>query len=286
MGKVIAVCNQKGGVGKTTTTLSLGVGLAKKGNRVLLVDDDPQGDLTTSLGFYNQDELPVTISTLYEYVIHDREFDINSAILNHSEGVELIPANIELSSTEAQLVSTMSRESALKTIIQPVRDKYDYILIDCMPSLGMLAVNALTAADSVIIPVQAQYLSAKGMTQLLSTINKVKRYLNKDLEIEGVLVTLSDRRTNLSKQTSNMIRNSFGQYLHVFNTEIPVATKAAEASAHAVSVFEYDSKGTVAEAYSNLTEEVDANARTNGKRMGCDYEYSRQESVFDTGAER
>ncbi len=282
MGKTVAICNQKGGVGKTTTTISLGVALARQGKRVLLVDADPQADLTNSLGWYNSDDMTVTLSSMLEGVIHDKEPDVKEAILHHAEGVDIIPANIELSSVETQLVTTMSRERSLKHILEGVSNDYDYTLIDCMPSLGMITINALTAADSIIIPVQAQYLPAKGMTQLLQTVSKVKRYLNPNLDIEGVLITLKDGRTNLAKETSNMLRSNFGQMLNIFETEIPVATKAAETSAHAKSIFEYDPAGTVAAAYDKLGKEV----TDNGERMGLSAAVGTERPVFDAGTER
>lgn len=282
MGRTVAICNQKGGVGKTTTTISLGVALARQGKRVLLVDADPQADLTNSLGWYNSDDMAVTLSSMLEGLIHDKEPDVREAILHHAEGIDIIPANIELSSVETQLVTTMSRERSLKHILDSVNNDYDYTLIDCMPSLGMITINALTAADSLIIPVQAQYLPAKGMTQLLQTVSKVKKYLNPNLDIEGVLITLKDGRTNLAKETSNMLRNNFGQMLNVFETEIPIATKAAETSAHAKSIFEYDPAGTVAAAYDKLGKEV----INNGERMGLSATVSTERPVFNAGAER
>lgn len=282
MGKTVAICNQKGGVGKTTTTISLGVALARQGKRVLLVDADPQADLTNALGWYNSDDMTVTLSSMLEGLIYDKEPDARGSILHHAEGVDIIPANIELSSVETQLVTTMSRERSLKHILDSVNNDYDYTLIDCMPSLGMITINALTAADSLIIPVQAQYLPAKGMTQLLQTVSKVKRYLNPNLDIEGVLITLKDGRTNLAKETSNMLRSNFGQMLNVFETEIPVATKAAETSAHAKSIFEYDPAGTVATAYDKLGKEV----MDNGERMGLSAAVSTERPVLDAGTER
>ena len=259
MGKVISICNQKGGVGKTTTTVSLGVGLINQGYKVLLIDADPQGDLTTSLGWYNNDDMQHTLASLIGSVIQDKEYDINEAILHHAEGMDVIPSNIDLADMETQLVTTMNREATVKRIIDGIKYDYDYILIDCMPSLGMITVNALTASDTVIIPVQAQFLPAKGMTSLLTTINKVNKHLNPNLEIEGVLITLADRRTNLSKQTANMIRSNFGDHIKVFDVEIPVAVKAAETSAHGASILKYDAKGTVAQAYSELAKEVGSN---------------------------
>ena len=256
---VTAINPTPAGEGKTTTTVNLGVGLINQGYKVLLIDADPQGDLTTSLGWYNNDDMQHTLASLIGSVIQDKEYDISEAILHHAEGMDVIPSNIELADMETQLVTTMNREATVKRIIDGIKDEYDYILIDCMPSLGMITVNALTASDTVIIPVQAQFLPAKGMTSLLTTINKVNKHLNPNLEIEGVLITLADRRTNLSKQTANMIRCNFGEHIKVFDVEIPVAVKAAETSAHGASILKYDAKGTVAQAYSELAKEVGSN---------------------------
>ena len=168
--RVIALANQKGGTGKTTTTVNLGIGLARLGKKVLLIDADPQGDLTTCLGWQNQDSLPTTLATVMEKVIRDEPFTTDEGIMHHSEGVDLMPANIELSALEMSLVNAMSREFTLRTYVNEAKKHYDVVLIDCMPSLGMITINALAAADSVIIPVQAHYLPAKGMTQLMKTI--------------------------------------------------------------------------------------------------------------------
>ena len=204
--KTIAVCNQKGGVGKTTTTVNLGIGLAMQGKKVLLIDADPQGDLTTCLGWRDTDSLSVTLTEKLQTIISEQEQNPFDGILHHKEKVDLVPSNLSLSSLEMTLVTAMSRESVLKNYLSLVKDKYDYVLIDCMPSLGMITFNALTAADSVIIPVQAQYLPAqylpaKGMTQLLGTIAKVRKHTNADLKIDGILLTLVDGRTNLAKST-------------------------------------------------------------------------------------
>lgn len=210
-GRVIALANQKGGTGKTTTTVNLGIGLARLGKKVLLIDADPQGDLTTCLGWQNQDSLSTTLATVMEKVIRDEPFTTDEGILHHSEGVDLMPANIELSALEMSLVNAMSREFTLRTYVNEAKKHYDVVLIDCMPSLGMITINALAAADSVIIPVQAHYLPAKGMTQLMKTIGKVKRQINPALKVDGVLLTLVDGRTNLARSDAawfNMTINS------------------------------------------------------------------------------
>ena len=185
MCRVIAISNQKGGVGKTTTTVNLGIGLARQGKRVLLIDADPQGSLTASLGYVEPDEIGTTLATIMMAIINEKEFEITDGILHHKENVDLLPANIELSALEVTMGNVMSRELIMKEYIESVRTKYDYILIDCMPSLGLMTINALVAADSVLIPVQAAYLPVKGLQQLIHTIAMVKKRLNRKLICKG-----------------------------------------------------------------------------------------------------
>lgn len=256
MSKVIAIANQKGGTGKTTTTVNLGIGLAAQGKKVLLVDADAQGNLTDSLGYQEPDNLPVSLATILNKTMMEEPYEINDGILHNGEGVDLMPGNIELSAIEVSLVNTMSRETILRTYIDAVKNKYDYVLIDCMPSLGMMTINALAAADSVIIPVQAHYLPAKGMTQLLHTIARVRRQINPKLTIDGVLLTMVDNRTNFAKDISFILRRDYGDKLRVYQTEIPLSIRAAETSAEGKSIYVHDPHGIAAKAYQAFTKEV------------------------------
>lgn len=264
---VMAIVNQKGGTGKTTTCENLGIGLAREGKKVLLVDMDPQGSLTIALGWQRPDDLSKTVATLMSKVMHDQELVPGEAILRHEEGVDLLPSNIELSGMEVSLVNAMSRENILKQYLNTVKNDYDFILLDCMPSLGMLTVNALAAADQVLVPVQATYLSAKGLEQLLQTINKVKRQINPKLKIEGILLTMVDSRTNYAKDIASLIRETYGGKIKVFKTDIPRSVRAAEISSEGKSIFDHDPKGKVADAYKVLTKEVMQHAEKRLKRQ-------------------
>ena len=245
MCRVIAIANQKGGVGKTTTCVNLGVGLARAGKKVLLVEADAQGSMAVSLGIQEPDELDVTLVNIMEKVINDEDVEPGEGIIRHEEGIDFIPANIELAGLETSLVNVMSREQVLRLYLEGVKADYDYILIDCMPSLGMVTLNALSAADSVIIPVQAQYLPARGMTQLLQTISRVKKYINPDLKIDGVLLTLVDHRTNLAKSTIDALKENFTSHIRLYRTMIPIGIKAAETSSKGKSIYAYEPQSAV-----------------------------------------
>lgn len=258
--KVIAVVNQKGGTGKTTTCENLGVGLAAEGKKVLLLDVDPQASLTIALGNPQPDNLAVTLSDMMAKVLQDREVPPGEGILHHAEGVDLMPSNISLAAMDVSLVNTKNREKVLKLYLDTVKPMYDYILLDCGPSLGMLTINTLAVADTVLVPVQAQYLSAKGLELLLQTVNQVKRQINPKLKVEGILLTMVDSRTNSAKEVANAIREAYGAKIPVFQTSIPRSVRAAETSSVGVSIFRHAPRRKVAEAYQKLTKEVLDNA--------------------------
>ena len=254
--RIVALANQKGGVAKTTTTFDLGVGLSMEGYKVLVVDCDPQASLTVAMGISNPDKLTKTLSEAMMAEMNDEAVPKDYGICQHDEGIDLFPANISLSGVELNLFNAMSREVILRNVLEKVRSQYDYILLDCMPSLGLMTINALTAADRVIIPSQPSFLSSKGINLLLSTIAKVKRQINPKLRIDGILFTMVDRRTNNAKDIITSLRSAVGESIRVFDTEIPRSVRAAEASQAGQSIFAYDRYGKVAEAYADLTEEV------------------------------
>ena len=248
MGKIISVANQKGGVGKTTTTVNLSTILAKKGKKVLLIDTDPQGNATSGLGVSKDVELSV-----YDILIGDTEFDETlqeTAIKN----LKVCPSNISLAGAEVQLVSMMSREQRLKTKLDKIKDQYDYILIDCPPSLGLVTLNAFTASDSVLIPVQCEYFALEGLGQLLNTVNLVKKHLNKNLEIEGALLTMYDARTNLSNQVVKEVKKYFED--KVYKTVNPRNVRLSEAPSYGMPITVYDPRSKGAKAYEKFAKEL------------------------------
>jgi len=258
MSKVIAIVNQKGGVGKTTTCANLGIGLVRQGKKVLVIDGDSQGSLTASLGNAQPDQLDTSLATIMGKIINDEVIGEKEGILTHDEGVDLMPGNIELAGMEVSLVNTMSRETVLRQYVDSLRESYDYILIDCMPSLGMLTINALVAADSVMIPVQAQYLPVKGLEQLMKTIMRVHRQINPKLTIDGILLTMVDKRSNFTKDIIELLHATYDGKLRIYESTIPLSVRAAETSAEGKSIYAYDPHGKVAKAYEALTMEVAA----------------------------
>ena len=256
MCRVICVSNQKGGVAKTTTCINLGIGLARAGKKVLLIDADAQGSMAASLGIQEPDGLDFTLANIMEKVINDEDLEPGEGILHHTEGIDFIPANIELAGLETSLVNIMSRETILRQFINSIRERYEYIIIDTMPSLGMITINALVAADCVLIPVEAAYLPVKGLQQLIKTIGRVHRRLNPTLTIMGILLTKVDRRTNFARDIAAQIREVYGSRVHIFENCIPLSVRAVETSAEGKSIYLHDPKGIVAQGYQRLTKEV------------------------------
>ena len=256
MCKVIVIGNQKGGVGKTTTTSNLGIGLAKKGKKVLLIDADAQGSLTASLGFQEPDKLDVSLATIMANIINEEDMEPDYGILKHDEGVDLMPGNIELSGLEVSLVNVMSRELILRSLVEKLKDFYDFIIIDCMPSLGMLTINALSAADSVLIPVQPQYYAADGLMELLKVVKGIHQRFNPDLQIEGILFTMDNCRYNNAKRNKQAIKTTYGSDIKIFEQTIPRTESLAETASEGVSIFAYDGKSKGADSYLELVQEV------------------------------
>ena len=253
--KVIAVANQKGGVGKSTTVYNLGAGLAMQGKKVLLVDVDPQGDLTKMLGLRKPNELPLTLGNAMNDIVAGVSGNEHSIIKQHHEGFDFVPGNRSLSAVEVGLVNTMSRETVLRQYINRVKNDYDYVLLDCRPALGMLVINALSASDYVLIPVQAEYFAAENMTELVGTVQSIKRQINPKLKIGGVFLTMTND-TNFRKDIVESVKETYGKHLPIFQTVIPDTVRLAEISTSNRSIYLHDPKGRAAEAYRNLTKEV------------------------------
>ncbi len=254
--KIISVVNQKGGVGKTTTTLNLAIGLSNAGKKVLAIDLDPQGSLSISLGIATPDEINTTIASLFELLMKGEDIEAGEGILHHEENIDFIPSNIDLSTIEINLIHAINRENILKKYLKRYEDIYDYIIIDCSPSLGILTVNALACSHELVIPIQAQYLSVKGMEQLMHTIHKIKREINEELHIKGILITMADLRTNFTRDIISAVHETYDSNIHIFEEVIPFSVRAAECSVSGNSIFVYDPKGKVAEAYKSLVKEV------------------------------
>ena len=260
MGKAIAIFNQKGGVGKTTTNINLAACLAIKGKKVLVLDIDPQGNTTSGLGISKRG----LENTMYEVLITD-SYDPKNAV-RHTvvEGLDIIPASVELAGAEVEMVQLEGREKRLKRALDTIRDGYDYIFIDCPPSLGLLTINSLTAVDSVLIPIQCELYALEGVSQLMSTIELVRKSMNKNLEIQGVILSMFDGRTNLSIQVVEEVKRYFKQ--KVYTTVIPRNVRLAEAPSYGLPIMEYDPRSNGARAYMEFAEEFLALERVKGKR--------------------
>ncbi len=257
--KIYSICNQKGGVGKTFTTLNLAIGLARQGQRVLAIDLDPQGSLSISLGILDPDQLDLTVSSkLAHFTMEDDDavFDPRAGILSHPEGIDYLPANIELADMEISLVTTMAREHLLGKYLDLLEDDYDVVVIDCSPSLGLVTINALSCCHEVIIPVQAQFLSVKGMEQLFRTLYRVKRKLNRSLDIAGILITMANQRTKDYKDTISTLYEKHGEDVRIFKSIVPVSTRATETPKRGTSIFKHDPGGKVAAAYEDFVLEL------------------------------
>jgi len=256
MGKIIFIGARKGGVGKTMTAVSLGVGLVREGKKTLIIDTDSQHSLTVSLGVKEPEKLTITLSTVMSHIINETDFDPTAGIINHLDGVDLLPANSSLTGIELALAPLIGRETVLRQYAEMVKPHYDYILIDTPPTLDLLTVNALAAADSVIIPVVPKYLDAKGLELLLKSIAQIRRQINPNLSIAGILLTMVERRTNFTKEIISLIENSYGGRIRIFGEHIPRSVRVPESTAQGISIFSYDPAGKVAAAYAALTKEV------------------------------
>lgn len=260
MGKTIAISNMKGGVGKTMTAASLSAGLAKQGKSVLCLDADSQHSLTVSFGVPEPGKLAVTLSTMMSNIINETDFNPRAGFVHHQDGVDLLPSNNTLAAMEISMAGLMGRETILRQYVDKVKPIYDYVIIDCAPSLDLLTINALAAADSVIIPVVPRFLDAKGLELLLKTIAQVRKQINPNLAIEGILLTMVDRRANFTNDIIRLIEDSYGESIRIFSERIPRSIRASESTAQGISIYSYDPNGKVALAYAALTKEVLSNA--------------------------
>ena len=260
--KIVAIANQKGGTGKTTTASNMGNALAFEGKRVLLVDFDPQANLSMSFGIEQPDELPITMNNVLSLVMDGEQFPSDFEYIVHGEKLDIIPSNINLSLTEINLRDEMGGERTLSELLEPLRPNYDFIVIDTNPYLGMLTINALAACDSVVIPVSPQLWSATGLTDLLQTIIKVKRKINPRIEVDGILLTMCDERTNLFKDAKKLLDESYGNKIRIFDTHIPSTVKVGEANYSSRCIMDYDSKSKAAMAYTDFAKEVIAHGKS------------------------
>jgi chromosome partitioning protein len=256
MGKTIFVGARKGGVGKTTTAANLGIGLTRQGKKTLLIDADSQHSLTIGLGIKEPDKLKLTLASVISEIIDERDADPNAGILHHSEGVDLLPANSSLTGIELALAPLIGRETVLRQYVEKVKPLYDFILIDTAPALDLLTINALAAADSVIIPVCPKYLDTLGLEKLLKAVAQIRRQINPKLAVEGILLTMVDRRASHTRDIISLVENAYGGNIRIYAEHIPRSVRVAEASADGVSIYTRDPKGKVAAAYESLVREV------------------------------
>ena len=256
MAKIITVANQKGGCGKTTLVLNLGAALSRMDYKVCLIDCDPQANMTMALGYQQPDEILVTISNIIQEIINGGLKSDKKDFILHGHHMDFIPSNIELSAMENILINAISRENILKKLIAVIKDDYDFILLDTMPSLNFITINALNAADSVLIPMQPQYFSAKGLELLMIAIKNVKENLNPDLHIDGILMTMYDNRLNFHKEVAVTVAENYGKHLKIFETKIPISIRVTEMQARAQSVFDGDPSSKISESYANFAKEL------------------------------
>lgn len=256
MCRVISLANSKGGTGKTTTCINLGIGLARHGYKVFLIDCDSQGSMTAGLGIQDRASLGVTVSTILWKLLEEKPLEEKEGILHHEEGVDFLPANSLLSDVETPLKDEFGGEWILKDYINGVKDEYDFILLDCQPSLNYITLNAFCSSDSLLIPMEAAYLSLMGLEQMLDQINKLRRRLNPNLRVEGILITQINERTSYAKEILAILNDAYGGFINIYSSRIPNSIRVAESSAEGVSIYKHDPQGKAALAYEALTEEV------------------------------